>query len=163
MEWTSHLRPGVGAHGLRALAEYRRGEDIAGLVDEGAGEVLRGGDDEPLFEAGLNLGAGSVFGFVGKYGHEVDGGVLAVALVGVVVNLAELGAFDEGAGHESAGKGLHVFVGESVVLGKRDGELTDAAGFEGADGCSGAFADLIDREGLDPAQADDEQALSLDA
>ena len=56
-----------------------------------------------------------------------------------------------------------MFVGESVVLGKRDGELTDAAGFEGADGCSGAFADLIDREGLDLAQADDEQALSLDA
>ena len=39
------------------LAEDGGGEDVAGFVDQRACEVLRGGDDQPFVESGLDLGA----------------------------------------------------------------------------------------------------------
>ena len=93
---------------------------------------------------------------------SVDRGVFAVALIGVVVDLAELGAFHESASHESAGECVHVLIGEGMVLGESDGELADTARFESAYGCSGAFADFIYGETLDFAEADDEQTLCLE-
>ena len=47
------LQAELRAHGGGALAEFGRREDIAGFVDEGAGEVLRVGDDEARVEAVL--------------------------------------------------------------------------------------------------------------
>ncbi len=102
-------------------------------------------------------------GFAGDDGEGVDGGVLAVALVGVVVDLGEFGAFDERAGHEGAGQGFEMLVVEGVVLGEDDGELAEAAWFERADGGAGAFADLLDGEALGFAEADDEQAFGLES
>ena len=154
---------GLSAHRPGALAEDGGGEDVAGLVDEGAGEVLGVGVDEAFFEAGLNFGARGLLRFVGEDGEELDGGVLAVAFVGVVVDLGELGAFDESAGHEEAGQLVEVFVGEGVVLGESDCELADVAWLECPDGGSGALADLIDGEGLDLAEAYDEQPLGLES
>ncbi len=157
------LEAGFSAHGFSTLAEDGGGEDVAGLVYERAGEVLRGGDNEAFLEAGLNLGAGGFVGLAGQYGEEVDGGVLAVAFVGVVVDLAQLGAFDESAGHQQGWELFHVFVGEGVVLRESNCELADTARLEGSDGGACAFADLVDGEGFDLAQADDEEALRFEA
>ena len=154
---------GLGAHGGGTLAEDGGGEDVAGLVDEGAGEVLRACEDEAFCEAFVDLGASFGVGFGGDDGEGVDGGVFAVALVDVVVDLGEFGAFDEGAGHEGAGEGFEMFVVEGVVLGEDDGELAEAAWFECAYGGAGTLAYLVDGEALGLAEADYEQALCLEA
>ena len=73
------------------------------------------------------------------------------------------GAFGDGAGGEVAGEGVHVLVGEGLVFGEGDGEVAEAAGLGEADGDAGAFADFVDGERLGFAEADDEQALGLDA
>ena len=151
------------AHGRGALAELGGGEDVAGLVDEGAGEVLGVGDDVAFVEAALHFGLRLLVGLVGDEGEGVDAQVLAVAAVGVDVEVGEHGAFDEGAGGEVAGERVHVLVGEGVVFGEGDGELAEGARLGEADGGAGGLADFVDGEGLGFAEADDEQALGFDA
>ena len=46
----------------------------------------------------------------GNHGQLVDSLIFAVALVVVIVCLAQLGAFDEAAGHKQAGQGFKVLV-----------------------------------------------------
>jgi hypothetical protein len=60
-------------------------------------------------------------------------------------------------------EGFEVLVGEGVVLGEYDGDLAEGAGLEGADSSAGTFADLMDGESLDFAEADDEETLGLEA
>ncbi len=151
------------AHGFGAGGEDGGGEDVAGLVDEGAGEVLGVGEDEAFFAAGPDLVHGGFFFVLGDDGEPLDGEVFAVAAVGVPVGLGDLRAFDEGAAGELAGKVFEVFVGEGVVLGEGDGDFFESARLGGADGGSGAFADLVDGEGFVLAEADDEEALGFDA
>ena len=111
----------------------------------------------------LHFGLRFLVVFVRDDVDVVDAEVLAVAAVGVDVELGERGAFDDGAGGEVAGQGVHVLVVEGLVFGEGDGEVADGAGFGEADGDACAFADLVDGEGLRFAEADDEQAFGFDA
>ena len=160
VEWTSHCEAGLLAHGRGALAEDGGSEDVAGLVDEGAGEVLRSREDQASGEAVLISWSSpsSSRAMTVRRGAEV----LAVALVDVEVELGERGALDQGPGDEVAGQGVEVLVGEGMVLGEGDGEVADAAGLGEAHGDSGALADLVDGERLGFAQADDEQPFGFE-
>jgi hypothetical protein len=135
------LQAGLVAHGLGARAEHGGGEDVAGFVDERAGEVLRSGNDKAFVEAGANLLLGGGVGMAGDKGERVDGEILAVAAVGVVVLVAELGALHDGARGERGGQG-RVEAGGGLREG--DGYLANGAWLGGADGCSCTFTQFVE-------------------
>ncbi len=148
-------------HGFGTTAEFGGGEDVAGLVDERAGEVLAFGEDDALVEAVLHFGGGFLAGFAVEDGG-VDGEVLAVGPVEVDVEVGEDGAFGEGAGGEFAGKTVEVLVGEGGVFGEGDGEVAEVAGAGVADGYAGTFAELVRGERGGFAEADDEETLGFE-
>ncbi len=138
-------------HGGRAAAEFGGGEDVAGLVDEGAGEVLGLGEELACVEGSLD--------FWGRGGMQDcrggDAQVFAVGAVEVDVEVGDDGAFGEGAGGERGG--------ERGVLGEGEGEVAEGAGFGETDGDAGSFADFVRSEGFGFAEADDEETLGFEA
>ena len=113
MVWTSHLRPVSSAIVGGALAEDGGGQDVAGLVDEGAGEVLRLGDDDAFAKAGFGRRIRATPGGTSD-GERLDAAVFAVGAVGVRVEVGEDGAFGDGA------RGLRQ--SRSFVRGRSDGQ-----------------------------------------
>ena len=138
-----------GGHFRGSGGEDGGGELVAGLVDEGAGEVLAVAYDYAFGETGLDGGLVGSFG--SSEGELLDAQVFAVAAVGVRVEVAEGGAFEDGAG---AGAGWE-------IVGFREGEdeLADGAGLGEADGGSGGGAHGVDGGFGLLAQAYDEQAV----
>ena len=163
VEKTSQARPFWSHMALARAAELRGGEDVAGLVDQVAGEVLGRGEDEALVKALADFVLGGSLLRCGDEGKGVDGEILAVAAVGVPVRLGDLGAFDERAGREGAGERVEMLVGECVVFREGEGDVADGTRLGGADGRSGGLADDVGRERVDLAEADEEQALGLKA
>ncbi len=159
VEWTSAGEAHLGSHGCGATAEFGGCEDVAGLVDEGAGEVLGFGEDHAFVEPTLHFGLVLAVCFGAEDGERVEAGVLALGAIGVDVEVGDERAFEERTRGEFAGKRIEVLVGEGAVFGEGDGDVANAAGFGEADGCAGALADLVRGEGLDLAQADDDEAL----
>jgi hypothetical protein len=152
----------LGAHGGGALAEFGGGEDVTGFVNEDSGEVLAFGDDDAFVEALLHLGFVGLAGFFVEDCDGAEAGVLAVAAVGVDVELGEESAFGDGAGDEITGEGVDVLVRESHVFWEGDGDVADAAGLGEADCDSGGFADLLNGEAAGLTEADDEEAFGFD-
>ena len=145
------LEAEFGGHGGGAAAEFGGGEDVAGLVDEGAGEVLGLGEDDAVVEGALDFRGGRGV----QDGGGGDAEVLAVGAVEVDVEVGDEGAFGEGAGGE--------WGGERRVFGKGEGEVAEGAGFGETDGDACAFADFVRVEGFGFAEADDEEALGFEA
>src|SRR6185312_10172125 len=104
------LKTELRTHGGGTFAELGGGEHVAGFVDECAGEVLRVGDDEAAVEAVLHFALGLFIVLARDDADAVDAEVFAVAAVDVDVELGDRGAFDDGAGGEVAGQGVHVLV-----------------------------------------------------
>ena len=142
----------VGGHGGGAAAEFGGSEDVAGLVDEGAGEVLGFGQDEAFVEGGLG-GRGDGFG--GEDGEGFDAEVFAVGAVEIDVEVGDDGAFGDSTGGEGDGEGW--------VLGEGEGEGAEGAGAGETDGDAGGLADLVRGEIAGFAEAYEEQAGGLDA
>ncbi len=80
-------------HGRGAAAKLGRREDVAGLVDERASEVLAFADDDALVPAALGIVAALVVAVLEEHGNGVDAEILAVAAVGVDIEVREDGAF----------------------------------------------------------------------
>ena len=107
-------------HGCGASAELGRCQDVAGLVDERTGKVLRLREDDALVQSGLCMrrsaappGASSV-----TFSHAA---VLAVGAVGVRIVVGDDGAFDSGASRVDGRK--------ICCDGKQERERPDAAWF----------------------------------
>ena len=147
-------------HSLGAAAEFGRGEDVAGLVHQGAGEVLAFANDDALVEAGLEVGAVLGVGFVQRQGEVVDALVLAVGAVEVDVEVGDQGALDQGSCGEFTGQRVQVLVGKGTVLWEAEGELTQTARLAEANRNSGSPAYLMRVQGTRLTQTYDEQALS---
>ena len=81
------LQADLAAHSGGASAEFAGRENVAGFVDQGAGEVLAFSDDDAFIEALLQVGLRCLIAFVVKQGDGVDGEILAVAAVDVDVEL----------------------------------------------------------------------------
>ncbi len=135
------------------MTEDGGGEFVAGLVDEGAGEVLAFADDDASVEGGAH--GGPVGSGCGGEGEGVDAEVFAFAAVGVGVEVADEGAFGGGAAGFSWGK--------TFGLGKREDELADGAGLGVSDGGSGGVADGMDGGLGFLAETDDEEAFGLES
>ena len=69
---SSQLLADFLCHGCGAAAEFRGGEDVAGLVDERAGEVLALREDDAGGEAFLKVGLGGAGGFAVQDDEGVD-------------------------------------------------------------------------------------------
>ncbi len=156
MEWTSQCEAELFGHGRGALAELGGREDVAGLVDEGAGEVLALAEDDAFVEAGLQVPA--VLGEADEDGEGVDAEVFAVGAVEVDVEVGDEGAFGDGAAVRGGGRGQ-----VRACLRGRRWRLVQAAGAGEADGDAGGLADLVDGERVGFAQADEQKALGLGA
>ncbi len=139
-------------HGGGAPAELGGGEDVAGLVDEGAGEVLALGEDDAFVEGGLD-GGGEGGG--GEDGEGLDAEVFAVGAVEVDVEVGDDGSLGDSAGGEGGGEGR--------VLGEGEGEGAEGAGAGEADGDARGLAELVRGELVGFAEADEEEALGLEA
>ena len=93
MEWTSHFRPDFVGHLRGALAEYRRRQLVAGLVHQRAREVLALADDHAFGEGGCGWRSGRRWRGDGERLHAQ---VLAVAAIGVGIEVADERALDGG-------------------------------------------------------------------
>src|SRR5206468_3211695 len=116
-----------------------------------------------LLESGLDLLGARGFAGVGEDGEGLYGEVLALAAVGVPVTLSEFRAFHDCAGAERGGEGIHVVVGEGVVVRKGNSEAAQGAWFGAANGAAGSFADAVEREVFVLAESDDEEAFRADS
>ena len=108
------LQADLLSHLPGALAEHGRGHAIGGLVHQFAREVLRFADDAGLVEGGMQprLLSGC------DHSHSVDTLVLAVALIGIGLEIADVGPFDDG---------LDRLLAFNPVLRRHEGKTAQAA------------------------------------
>ena len=139
------------AHSFGAFAQLRGREDVAGLVDQGAGEVLCLGDDDAFVEGALDFGRRSGY----EDGGRVDALVLAVAAVKIDVEVGDDSSFGDGTCGQLGG--------ESFMFREDEREIAEVAWPGETDRDAGTFADLVGREGFSFAEADEEEPFGLEA
>jgi hypothetical protein len=85
-DFADHLLGAIGQHGGR--------QAVAGLIDQVAGKVLRFADDAAFLERAAQMGLVLLAG--SDHGHVLNALVLAVALVGIGIEIADEGSFGNG-------------------------------------------------------------------
>ena len=146
------LQPDLPAHGRGPLAQNRRREAIAGLIDQLAGKVLGLSDDHAFAQACFCCGM--VDGFGRNDLNGLDAAVFAVGAVRVGVVIAQNSAFGERANGEFRIKPL----GD----GHSDGNLAQSARLGEADRDARTFAHFVDGQLGGFSQADDQQPFRFE-
>ncbi len=140
------LKADFASHFAGALGEHGRSHTVGRFVDQVAGEVLRFGDDA----AGINCGLQSLGIGLGHDREGIDFLVFTVALVVVRLEIADDGAFDDGANGVGIGDGS---------FGQGESEAAQVFRFKRADGRARQLAEFGGGESLCLAAAEQQQAF----
>ena len=126
--YASNFQSGFLRHFAGALRQDSWRHAVAGLVHQFASEILRLADDAGFIHRLLQSGLVSAR----NHSHGVDLLILAVALVGVGIEVTDESSFHNG---------LYGFVALNI-FGSQKGETANTLRLEEADCCAGKFAQL---------------------